>query len=119
MAKFSRRQWLKGGLVVGGIALFGASYRDVAKRAVDGLVNGTSGKVTLDRINGNSLRPEGQALKGWQENPEQVVAMTQCFGCWTQCGIRARVDTAKMKCCVSRGTYHHFLMKSTFLMVCR
>ncbi|SQI33968.1 tetrathionate reductase subunit A [Providencia alcalifaciens] len=34
MAKFSRRQWLKGGLVVGGLALFGASYREVAKRAV-------------------------------------------------------------------------------------
>ena len=37
MAKFTRRQWLKGGLVIGGIAAFAASYRDVAKRAVDGL----------------------------------------------------------------------------------
>ncbi len=40
MAKFTRRQWLKGGLVIGGIAAFAASYRDVAKRAVDGLVDG-------------------------------------------------------------------------------
>lgn len=63
MAKFTRRQWLKGGLVIGGIAAFAASYRDVAKRAVDGLVDGTSGKVTLDRINGNSLLPEGKVVK--------------------------------------------------------
>lgn len=94
MAKTTRRQWLKGGLVLRGLAAFGVSYRDVAKRAVDGLVNGTSGKVTLDRINGNSLIPEGRAtgISGWQPNPQQVVAMTQCFGCWTQCGIRARID---------------------------
>ncbi|HDS6398718.1 TPA: tetrathionate reductase subunit TtrA [Proteus mirabilis] len=94
MAKFTRRQWLKGGLVIGGIAAFAASYRDVAKRAVDGLVDGTSGKVTLDRINGNSLLPEGKitAKANWQPNTNQAVCMTQCFGCWTQCGVRARVD---------------------------
>ena len=34
MAKFTRRQWLKGGLVIGGIAAFAASYRDVAKSTV-------------------------------------------------------------------------------------
>lgn len=120
MAKFSRRQWLKGGLVVGGLALFGASYREVAKRAVDGLVDGTSGKVTLNRINGNSLIPEGTAIGGWKENPEQVVSMTQCFGCWTQCGIRARVDSAKMKCCASPVTLIiHYPTKNISLMVCR
>lgn len=119
MAKFSRRQWLKGGLVVGGLALFGAGYRDVAKRAVDGLANGTSGKVTLDRIHGNSLRPEGQANGGWKEDPSQVIAMTQCFGCWTQCGIRARVDTAKTKCYVLRGIHITLcLTKNISRMVC-
>lgn len=92
MAKSTRRQWLKAGLAIGGLAAFGYSYRDVAKRAVDGLMNGTSGKVTLHRINGNSLIPEGNALKGWQAENAQAVSMTQCFGCWTQCGIRARVD---------------------------
>ncbi|WP_272521207.1 tetrathionate reductase subunit TtrA [Providencia sp. PROV202] len=107
MAKFSRRQWLKGGLVVGGLALFGASYREVAKRAVDGLVDGTSGKVTLDRINGNSLIPEGSAIGGWKENPAQVVSMTQCFGCWTQCGIRARVDSAKNEVLRIAGNPYH------------
>lgn len=76
----------------GGFAAFGVSYRDVAKRAVDGLVNGTSGRVTRDRIHGNSLQPEGVADNGWQPDPNQAVSMTQCFGCWTLCGIRVRVD---------------------------
>ena len=97
MSKLSRRQWLKIGVAVGGFAAFGLSYRDVAKRAVDGLVNGTSGKVTRDRIHGNSLPPEGRAQSGWQSNPEQAISMTQCFGCWTLCGIRARVDKRSNK----------------------
>ena len=92
MPELSRRQWLKIGVAVGGFAAFGLSYRDVAKRAVDGLVNGTSGKVTRDRIHGNSLPPEGIAHNGWTSTPDQAIAMTQCFGCWTLCGIRARVD---------------------------
>ena len=59
MAKLTRRQWLKVGLAFGGLSAFGLSYREVAKRAIDGLIHGTSGRVTLDRINGNSLQPEG------------------------------------------------------------
>ncbi|WP_391487607.1 tetrathionate reductase subunit TtrA [Leclercia tamurae] len=92
MPKLSRRQWLKIGVTAGGFAAFGLSYRDVAQRAVEGLVNGTSGKVTRDRIHGNSLPPEGCARNGWQNTPGQAVSMTQCFGCWTLCGIRVRVD---------------------------
>jgi len=97
MSELSRRQWLKIGVAVGGFAAFGLSYRDVAKRAVDGLVNGTSGKVTRDRIHGNALVPEGSAHGGWQSNPDQAVSMTQCFGCWTLCGIRVRVNRAENK----------------------
>ncbi|OAT36307.1 tetrathionate reductase subunit TtrA [Proteus myxofaciens] len=109
MAKFTRRQWLKGGLVIGGIAVFATSYRDVAKRAVDGLLDGSSGKVTLDRINGNSLLPEGKVTKNttWQPNTEQAVCMTQCFGCWTQCGVRARVDRANNKVLRIAGNPYH------------
>jgi tetrathionate reductase subunit A len=92
MPKLSRRQWLKIGVAAGGFAAFGLSYRDVARRAVEGLVNGTSGKVTRDRIHGNSLLPEGSVRNGWQNTPGQAVSMTQCFGCWTLCGIRVRVD---------------------------
>lgn len=40
MANLTRRQWLKVGLAVGGMVTFGLSYRDVAKRAIDGLLNG-------------------------------------------------------------------------------
>ncbi|MGQ5917386.1 tetrathionate reductase subunit TtrA [Serratia sp. IR-2025] len=92
MAKLTRRQWLKVGLAFGGLSAFGLSYREVAKRAIDGLIHGTSGRVTLDRINGNSLQPERRAVPEWQGNPQQAISMTQCFGCWTQCGVRVRVD---------------------------
>jgi tetrathionate reductase subunit A len=92
MAKLTRRQWLKVGLAFGGLSAFGLSYREVAKRAIDGLIHGTSGRVTLDRISGNSLLPEGRAMPEWQGNPQQAISMTQCFGCWTQCGVRVRVD---------------------------
>ncbi|MBV8043744.1 tetrathionate reductase subunit TtrA [Pluralibacter sp.] len=92
MAKLSRRQWLKIGLAAGGFAAFGLSYRDIAKRAVEGLVNGTSGKITRDRIFGNALPPEATAQGPWRANPDQSLSMTQCFGCWTQCGLRVRVD---------------------------
>lgn len=97
MPKLSRRQWLKIGVAAGGFAAFGLSYRDVAKRAVDGLVNGTSGRITRDKIHGNSLIPEGTVDNGWHPNSQQVVSMTQCFGCWTLCGIRVRVDKAANK----------------------
>jgi tetrathionate reductase subunit A len=59
MANLTRRQWLKVGLAVGGMVTFGLSYRDVAKRAIDGLLDGTSGKITRDRIllTRSSLKP--------------------------------------------------------------
>lgn len=106
MANLTRRQWLKVGLAVGGMVTFGLSYRDVAKRAIDGLLNGTSGKVTRDRIFGNALIPEAQAQTHWQQNPQQTIAMTQCFGCWTQCGIRARVNADGKVIRIAGNPYH-------------
>ncbi|HCC3304566.1 molybdopterin dinucleotide binding domain-containing protein [Salmonella enterica] len=106
MANLTRRQWLKVGLAVGGMVTFGLSYRDVAKRAIDGLLNGTSGKVTRDRIFGNALIPEAQAQTHWQQNPQQTIAMTQCFGCWTQCGIRARVNADGKVIRIDGNPYH-------------
>ncbi len=41
MANLTRRQWLKVGLAAGGLASFALSYREVAKRAIDGLLSGT------------------------------------------------------------------------------
>lgn len=66
MANLTRRQWLKVGFAVGGMATFALSYREVAKRAIDGLLNGTSGKITRDRIFGNALFPEANANTGWR-----------------------------------------------------
>ena len=108
MSELSRRQWLKIG-----VAACGLSYREVAKRAVDGLVNGTSGKVTRDRIHGNALVPEGSAHSGWQSNPDQAVSMTQCFGCWTLCGIRVRVNRAENKVLRIAGNPWHPLSHET------
>lgn len=107
MANLTRRQWLKVGLTVGGMVTFGLSYRDVAKRAIDGLLDGSSGKITRDRIIGNALIPEANARSRWQQNPQQVISMTQCFGCWTQCGVRVRVDSEKGKVLRIAGNPYH------------
>ncbi|WP_045442241.1 tetrathionate reductase subunit TtrA [Citrobacter sp. S-77] len=107
MANLTRRQWLKVGLTVGGMVTFGLSYRDVAKRAIYGLLDGSSGKITRDRIIGNALIPEANARSRWQQNPQQVISMTQCFGCWTQCGVRVRVDSEKGKVLRIAGNPYH------------
>ena len=107
MANLTRRQWLKVGLAVGGMATFALSYREVARRALDGLLNGTSGKITRDRIFGNALIPEANARPRWQQNPQQVISMTQCFGCWTQCGVRVRVDRQSHKALRIAGNPYH------------
>ncbi|HAU5066409.1 TPA: tetrathionate reductase subunit TtrA [Citrobacter amalonaticus] len=107
MANLTRRQWLKVGLAVGGMATFALSYRDVAKRAIDGLINGTSGKITRDHIVGNALIPEANAHPRWQQNVQQTIAMTQCFGCWTQCGVRVRVDQQTNRVLRIAGNPYH------------
>ncbi|AMG94466.1 tetrathionate reductase subunit TtrA [Citrobacter amalonaticus] len=107
MANLTRRQWLKVGLAVGGMATFALSYRDVAKRAIDGLINGTSGKITRDHIVGNALIPEANAHSRWQQNTQQTIAMTQCFGCWTQCGVRVRVDQQTNRVLRIAGNPYH------------
>lgn len=107
MANINRRLLLKAGLVAGGLTGFALSYRDVAKRAIDGLVNGTAGKLTVDRINGNSLTPEGKFDQQWQANPNQAICMTQCVGCWTQCGIRVRVDRNNNRVLRIAGNPYH------------
>ncbi|NBB66739.1 tetrathionate reductase subunit A [Mannheimia haemolytica] len=88
-----RRNLLKGGLALGGAAAFGAGYAPKVSEIAKGVMHGTSGEKTRDPIHGNSLTPEYQVKDGkLLSNPEQIVCNTQCMGCWTQCGIRARVD---------------------------
>ncbi|AGH38071.1 Molybdopterin oxidoreductase [Bibersteinia trehalosi USDA-ARS-USMARC-192] len=84
---------MKGGLALGGAAAFGAGYAPKVSEITKGIMHGTSGEKTRDPIHGNSLVPEYQVKEGkLLSNPEQIVCNTQCMGCWTQCGIRARVD---------------------------
>ncbi|MDN0086033.1 tetrathionate reductase subunit TtrA [Yersinia nurmii] len=107
MAKTTRRQWLKGGLALGGLVAFGAGYHDVVRKTLIGLRDGSAGKLTRDPISGNSLTPEGHAGQEWQATPHQAVSMTQCFGCWTLCGLRVRVDTQQNRILRIAGNPYH------------
>lgn len=107
MAKSTRRQWLKGSLALGGVVAFGASYHAVARKTLTGLVDGSAGKLTLDPISGNALPTEGRVGPQWQANSQQAVSMTQCFGCWTLCGLRVRVDTQQNKVLRIAGNPYH------------
>ncbi|MDN6290450.1 MAG: tetrathionate reductase subunit TtrA [Tetragenococcus koreensis] len=94
-----RRKWiLKGSMATVGLFALGAGFYDATKRVVQTIATGTSGKKTKDRIHGNSLETEGAVVNNkWKSNPNQIVAFTQCYGCWTQCGVRARVDVKEDK----------------------
>lgn len=94
-----RRKWIsKGSIATVGLFIFGAGFYDATKRVVHTVTRGTSGRKTKHRIHGNSLETEGAVVdKKWKANPNQYVAFTQCYGCWTQCGVRARVDKEKGK----------------------
>lgn len=91
-----RRLLLRGGAVAGGLAAFAAGYGQTVARGAKGLMNGTSGTATASATRGNSLTPEfhidpvtGQLTT----QPGQVVSPSSCLGCWTQCGVRVRIDT--------------------------
>ncbi|ART83693.1 tetrathionate reductase subunit A [Oceanisphaera profunda] len=104
-----RRALLQAGMIVGGTGAFAVGYADPVKKAVKGLINGTSGVPTNHRIAGNALQPEfmltadNELVMG--EN--QVVSPVQCFGCWTLCGLRARVDTKQNKVLRIAGNPYH------------
>lgn len=94
----SRRNILKAGIGLTGAGVFVAGYNNKAKQMFDGAVYGTSGKKTLDKITGDALEPEYRVADGKVElNPNQCTSYTQCFGCWTLCGVRARVDKINNK----------------------
>mgnify|MGYP003472140082 FL=1 len=91
-----RRMLLRGGAVAGGLAAFAAGYGETVVKGAKGLVTGTSGTPTKSATRANALTPEfridpvtGQLTT----QPGQVVSPSSCLGCWTQCGIRVRVDT--------------------------
>ncbi len=89
-----RRQFIKSGLAVGGVSAFAAGYSSTAQHMAEGLITGTSGVPTKDAHFGNSLEPEYKVNENGNliSNPNQRVAPSMCFGCWTLCGVRVRVD---------------------------
>ncbi len=110
-----RRNLLKGGLALGGAAAFGAGYAPKIEEIAKGAVTGTSGKKTQDAIAGNSLSPEYQIKEGkLLSNSEQIVCNTQCMGCWTLCGVRARVDLKTNQVIRIAGNPYHPLSADEF-----
>ncbi|MFW8564763.1 molybdopterin dinucleotide binding domain-containing protein [Orrella sp. 11846] len=109
--KPSRRSlFLRGGAAAGGLAVFGAGYKDTLVKGAKGLVDGTSGVPTASATRGNSLQTEYHIdpKTGEIEVPgNQVVAMSSCLGCWTQCGVRVRVNTDENKIMRIVGNPYH------------
>lgn len=90
-----RRNFLKGAVAAGGAATFAAGYHEPLEKMAHGLMHGTSGKPTRDRLHGNSLEPEYRVDPETGEvtlNPDQRVAFTVCYGCTSLCGVRVRID---------------------------
>ncbi|MGI2120965.1 tetrathionate reductase subunit A [Shewanella baltica] len=106
----SKRRFIKGAAVTGGVGLFAAGYSHTLAQMGKGVVNGTSGKPTQDPLHGNSLAPEYKVdLQSGQliSNDDQRVANTMCLGCWTKCGVRARIDQKTDKIIRISGNPYH------------
>ena len=105
-----RRLLLRGGAVAGGLAAFAAGYGETLARGAKGLVAGTSGTSTASATRGNSLTPEFRidpATGQLSTQPGQVVSPSSCLGCWTQCGVRLRVDSASNQILRIAGNPYH------------
>lgn len=106
----SKRRFIKGAAVTGGVGLFAAGYSHTLAQIGKGVVNGTSGKPTQDPLHGNSLAPEYKVdLQSGQliSNDDQRIANTMCLGCWTKCGVRARIDQKTDKIIRISGNPYH------------
>nr|WP_320126739.1 tetrathionate reductase subunit A [uncultured Shewanella sp.] len=106
----SKRRFIKGAAVTGGVGLFAAGYSHTLAQMGKGVVNGTSGKPTQDPLHGNSLVPEYKVdLQSGQliSNDDQRIANTMCLGCWTKCGVRARIDQKTDKIIRISGNPYH------------
>ncbi|OOF83168.1 tetrathionate reductase subunit A [Rodentibacter ratti] len=105
----NRRNLIKGSIALGGAAAFVTGYGPKIKEMVKGAINrGNSGINIQDPIYANSLSPEFEVRnKQLISNPKQVVCNTQCMGCWTLCGIRARVDLENNKVIRINGNPYH------------
>ena len=94
-ANNDRRKLLKhGSLAAGGLVAFAAGYGDTVANMVKGLSQGTAGDTPKHAVRGNSLVPEFaiDASGALIPTPGQVISPSVCLGCWTQCGVRVRVN---------------------------
>lgn len=111
-----RRSILKAGIGLTGAGVFAVGYKDKAESMVRGMITGTSGKETANKITGNALEPEYRVNGDKLElNPNQCVSYTQCFGCWTLCGIRARVDKVNNEVIRIAGNPYHPLSADKYV----
>ncbi len=105
-----RKLIVQGGVAAGGLAAFAAGYGDTVYKAVKGLVTGSAGVATAHGTRGNSLTPEFRIdpVTGvLTTQPGQTVSPSSCLGCWTQCGVRVRVDTASNRILRVAGNPYH------------
>ena len=105
-----RKLMMRGGMVAGGMAAFAGGYGETVVKAVKGLSLGTAGLPTAHAVRGNSLTPEFRIdpLTGALDaQPGQIVSPSSCLGCWTQCGVRLRVDTAQNRILRVAGNPYH------------
>ncbi len=105
----SKRTFLKGAAIAGGTGLFVAGYSDTLKQVASGIATGSSGHPTRDPIHGNSLAVEYRVDERGElhPNPAQRVANTMCLGCWTLCGVRARIDNERDQIVRILGNPYH------------
>ena len=105
----SKRKFLKGAAIAGGTGLFVAGYSDTLKQVASGVATGSSGKPTRDPIHGNSLAVEYRVDERGElhPNPDQRLANTMCLGCWTLCGVRARIDNERDQIVRILGNPYH------------
>ncbi|PLC48693.1 tetrathionate reductase subunit TtrA [Pollutimonas subterranea] len=104
-----RKLLARGGIAAGGMATFVAGYGDTLHKAVKGLASGTAGEPVGDALRGNSLKPEFMidASGNLSTNNGQIVSPSSCLGCWTQCGVRVRVDTENNRILRIAGNPYH------------
>ncbi|MGF1681512.1 tetrathionate reductase subunit A [Photobacterium minamisatsumaniensis] len=104
-----RRQILKSGFAIGGLGTFAAGYATTTKHMMEGVIEGTAGQKTKDIHHGNSLEPEYKVSDHGNLvlNPNQRVAPSMCFGCWTLCGLRVRIDNRNDEILRISGNPYH------------
>lgn len=106
-----RRALIKhGALAAGGVAAFAAGYGETLVKTATGLVRGTAGTPSKDAVVGNARIPEfalNPVTGALETHAGQVVSPSLCLGCWTQCGVRVRVDQEKNEIIRIAGNPYH------------